>query len=331
MPRLVRNSAILAKIETTIGTDPTPTVGSNAVLISNLSCQPLNSSNIDRSLIRSYFGASEQIVGSSHTMISFDVEFQSSGSMTTPTIPAWDALLQACGYVAGVGSAGVSVTYDLQSTYSSNKTVTIYYYDDGVLHKLLGARGKVSINANIGERPTFSFSFMGLYGGVSAASNGALTLSTYMTPLAITDVNTGAMTLGCTYSAGALSSGTEYVSAGVSLDLGNVVNFTDLLGTAALAGQSIDYVDRQASGSIKFDLTAANEVTFMGYVTAMTTLSLGFVHGTTAGYKMLVFCPKVQFVNPSKQEINGRRLIGFDLRVLPSASGGNDEIKIVAL
>jgi hypothetical protein len=33
-PRYVRNSAILAKTETTYGTDPTPTGGANAILVS---------------------------------------------------------------------------------------------------------------------------------------------------------------------------------------------------------------------------------------------------------------------------------------------------------
>ena len=44
---------------------------------------------------------------------------------------------------------------------------------------------------------------------------------------------------------------------------------------------------------------------------------------------MLVFAPKVQLINPSKEDKDGRRLIGYDLRFLPNA--GNDEIQIVAL
>ena len=47
-----------------------------------------------------------------------------------------------------------------------------------------------------------------------------------------------------------------------------------------------------------------------------------------AGSKILLFAPAVQLTNPSKQELNGRRLIGFDLRLVPSS--GNDDIKLVA-
>ena len=40
--RYVRNSAILAKVEGTYGTDSTPTGAANAVLVSNLSINPLD-------------------------------------------------------------------------------------------------------------------------------------------------------------------------------------------------------------------------------------------------------------------------------------------------
>lgn len=329
MPRYIRNTAILAKIETTYGADAVPIGGSNALLVSNMSIQPLNTNNINRDLIRPYFGASEQIIGSASVQVSFDVEFQSSGSMVTPTIPAWEPLLQGCGFLAGVGTAGQRVEFGLEPAYGSIKGLTIYYHDDGVLHKLLGCRGTVSMKLGIGERPVFSFNFTGLDGGVTSATNPSVTLTAFKTPLAITDSSTGAVVLGGTYATGAITGGTEYITSGLELDLGNTVSFMDLLGTATETGQTVEITQREAVGKIAFDLTAANEVTFMTDVKAMTTQSIGLVHGTTAGFKMLVHCPSVQLVNPRKEEKDGRRLIGFDLRVLPTA--GNDEIKIVAL
>jgi hypothetical protein len=328
MARYARNQVVLAKIESTYGTDPTPTGGANAVLVSNLSCNPLAAANVDRDLIRGYLGGSEQLVGSNYVEVSFDVEFQNGG--TAGTAAAWDPLLQACGYTAGATAVTPSrVEHLLESTYSAWKSLTIYYYDDGALHKLLGARGTVSLDLMVGARPVFKFRFLGLNGGLTAAANATPTLTGFKAPLVVTDTNTGALTLGCTYSAGALSSGTEYVSGGVSIDVGNDVRFTDLLGTAAAAGQSIDLMQRSMTGSVEFDLTAANEVTFMTSVLANTTQSLGLVHGTSAGYKMLVFAPAVQLTNPKKVDKQGRRMIGYDLRILPSS--GNDELKIIAL
>lgn len=328
MPRYVRNSAILAKVETTYATDAAPSGAANAILVSDLTVNPLNAKNVDRALIRPYFGASEQLLGSAMVECGFGVEFQASG--TAGTLAAWDPLLQACGFSAGATLATPSrVEHSLEGAYSNHKSLTIYYHDDGVLHKLLGARGTVSFDLNIGGKPMMKFKFTGLDGGVTAVSNPSTTLTAFKTPLVVTDPNTGALTLGGAYAAGAITGGTEYISAGLDLDLGNQVTFTDLLGTAAASGQSVDLTGREASGKVMFDLPAANEVSFMTSVKTNATQSFGLVHGTTAGYKMLVFLPAVQLINPRKEDKDGRRLIGFDLRVMPSS--GNDEIKLVEL
>ncbi|MCU0919677.1 MAG: phage tail tube protein [Burkholderiaceae bacterium] len=328
MARYLRNTVILAEVETTYGTDPTPAGADNAILVSNVTINPLVSNNVDRDLVRPYFGGSEQLVGSSYVEMTMDVEFQHSG--TAGTVAKWDPLLQACGFETGsVLSTPNRVEHLLESTYSDIKSVTIYYHLDGALHKLLGARGTFTVNLNVGERPTFSFRFVGLDGGVTATSNATPTLTGFKTPLVVTDTNTGAVTLGCTYSAGALSAGTEYVSGGFEFDMGNQVEFIDLLGTASAAGQSVDITQRVMTGRIRLDLTAANEATFHTNIKANTTQSVGLVHGTTAGYKMLVFLANVQLINPSVEDINGRMMMAYDMRVLPST--GNDEIKIVGL
>ena len=84
---------------------------------------------------------------------------------------------------------------------------------------------------------------------------------------------------------------------------------------------------REVTGSITLDLTAAQEVTLMGNVRDATLTSLGFVHGTVTGRKLLVFMPYVQLINPQKVDVQGKRLISFDFRAVPSA--GNDELRIV--
>ena len=96
MARYTRDSAILAKIETTEGTDSAPTGGSNALLVSEQSIEPLVANNVPRELIRNYFGASEHRVGTAYLMVEFTVELQGSG--TAATAPAWGALLRGCGF-----------------------------------------------------------------------------------------------------------------------------------------------------------------------------------------------------------------------------------------
>lgn len=320
MARQVRNTAILAKIETTYGVDAVPTGGANALLISNQNINPLNAQNVDRALVRPYFGGSEQLVGTRFKEVSFDVEFVGSG--TAGTAPAWGPLLRACGMAETVTA---STRVDYLPITSSQESVSIYYFDDGVRHVLLGARGTFTLNLKVGEIPRFGFRFQGIDGGDTAVANPSVTLTNFKTPQVVVDANTADVTFGATHSASgapALTSGTAYPSQGLELDIAHAVSHIALLG-----GEGHDITDRQSVGKVNLDLTAAQEVSFMGTVTAATLQSVGLLHGTQAGFRGLVFMPAVQLINPSKQEVEGRRLIGYDMRVNPSA--GNDELRIV--
>jgi len=317
--RLIRKTAILLKIETVYGTDPTPTGAANAMLVSNLNINPLNAQNVDRDLVRTYLGSSEQLVGTAYVEMSFDVEMQGSG--TLGTAPAWGAALRACGFAEAI-SAGARVEYTPVT--DTLESATIYWYDDGVLHKGLGGRGSVEIAAGVGERPVFKFKFVLLDGGVSAASNPSLTLTAWKQPKVINDANTGDLTFGGTYATGAITGGTAWPSRGLNLNVANTVNFTPLLG-----GETVDLSQREITGSMQLDLTAAQEVTFMASVKANTLDTLSLLHGTVSGYKVLIHSPSFQMINPSKQEVNGKRLIGYDIRCVPSS--GNDELRIVSI
>ena len=323
MPRYTMNQAILAKIETTPGTDASPTGAANAILVANATFNPLNAQNVDRNLLRVFMGGSEQLVGTDYLECSFDVEFQSSG--TAGTAAAWGPLVRACGYAETV-TASARVEYNPIST--SFESVTIYYHDDGVLHKMLMARGTFTLDMGIGNRPVFKFKFIGLDGGISATANPTETLSAWKTPLVITDTFTGDITLGAvTYTTGTLAGGTTYPSRGMTFDAAVKATYIPLLG-----GESVDITDRQEAGHFDLDLTAANEVSFMATVKGNSTQGFGFTHGTAAGLTMKLYAPAVQLFNPTKQDQNGRRLIGYDARFVPTTTGsGNDQFRLVAM
>lgn len=318
MSRYSRNTVVLAKIETTPGVDATPTGGANAILVSNCTINPLVAQNVKRDLIRGFFGGSEELVGVANLEVSFDVEIAGAG--VAGNVPAWGPLLRACAFAETIDT-GVSVDYTPVST--GLETLTIYYYDDGALHKLLMSMGDVSFKMGIGERPVMSFKFIGLDGGLAAAANASPTLTAWKRPLVITDSNTNNLLFGCTYATAALSGGTAYTSKGLQVMMGNKTAFTPLLGQ-----ETIDITDYDATGSLELDLSAAQEVSFMTSVKTNVTQSIGVEHGTTAGNKVILFASNVQLINPKKTEINGKRLIGYDTRILPSA--GNDSLRVVA-
>ena len=319
MPRYIRNTVITAKVETTYGTDAGPTGAANALLVTDMTITPLDAQNIDRNLIRGYFGGSEQLVGPASVKVNFSVELAGAGAAATA--PAWGPLLLGCAMAEASLTTPNRVEYSPVST--ALKSLTIYYYDDGVLHKLLGAMGTCTLSAKVGERPMLKFEFTGLDGGVSAASTSG-TLTAWQKPIAMTKANVVDITLGLAYATGAFSGGTLYSSTGLELQLGNAVSYSPML-----SNETVDITDRSMTGSMELDLSAAQEVTMMGQVKANTTQSLGITLGTVSGNKLLIYAPTVQMISPRKSELNGKRLIGFDLRLMPSA--GNDELKLISV
>lgn len=319
MPRVIRNTVILAKIETTYGTDAVPTEAANAILISNPTINPLVSNEVNRDLIRPWLGGGGQLVGTFNIEISFDVELAGSG--TAGTAPAYGPLLRACGFAETV-TASVRTEYNPVTPVADS--LSIYYFSDGLKHVARGCRGDVSIKMGSQERPVLSFKFIGLDGGPVVATPAAVTLAGFKQPLVISEANTGDLTFGCTYTAAtpALTGGTGYPSKGLELALGNTINYMPLLG-----GESVDVTQREVTGKMTIDLTPTLESTFLSNVKANSLQALGLMHGTTAGGKVMVFMPSVQLINPSKVDLNGRLMLGYDLRALPSS--GNDELKIV--
>lgn len=318
--RLIRNTAILLKQEVTYALDPVPTGAANALLVSNLSITPFSANNVDRDNIRPFLGGSEQLTGSRYVQCGFDVEL--SGAGTVAIAPAWGPALLSCGFAETL-EATFRADYTPVST--GFKSCTIYWHDDGLLHKATGCRGNVVFKLGVGQRPVMSFSFTGLYTTPTAAGNPAVTLTAFKVPQVVTDANTGDIILGGTHaSAGApaIVSGTAYPSQGIEIDMGNKVDFNALLG-----GETVDLTQRNVTAKVTFDLTAAEEAAAYAVVEANTLTTLGLQHGTVANNKLLFWLPSVQRINPTKAEANGKRLVGFDLRAVPVS--GNDEIRIV--
>ncbi|MFA7031860.1 MAG: hypothetical protein WC153_06390 [Candidatus Methanomethylophilaceae archaeon] len=318
MSRYLRNTTLLAKVETAYGTDAVPTGAANAMLVSDVTITHTYA-NVGRDLIRSFMGGSEELVGTKHVAIEATVELQGSG--TAGTAPAWGPLMRACGFAENDLLTPDRIEYVPVST--AFESASIYYYMDGALHKALGCRGNVEINAGIGERPTLKFSLLGIDGGVTAAAPSGVTYASFKTPLVVTEANVAEFLMGCTYATGAFTGGADFCSRGLTLNAGNDVQYIPTLGC-----EGVDIVSRAATGSLSLDLAAAAEVTAMTAVEANTLTSIGMTLGASAGYITRIFVPYAQRTNPRYEDVSGRAHVSFDLRCVPGATG-NDEIKII--
>jgi hypothetical protein len=314
--RYVRNLAVLAELEVTYGTDPTPLPAANGILISDANINPLNAQNVDRDLVRAYFGASEQLVGVSYVEMDFKVELAGSG--VAGTAPAWGPLARACLLAEDVEATYVAYT----PITDGQESVTIYWYDSGLLHIARGCRGTMQLMAKVTERPMMAFAFKGLLGSFSAATVPLPAYVNWIKPLVVTDTNTNDLTLGAALAAGAITGGTPYPSTGLEIDFGIQNEFIPLVG-----GETVDGVDRKVTGKIELDLTAPQEVAFGTDVRNNTLRAVSMQHGTVAGNIVLVHCPSVQFTNWRKAELQKKRLIGYDMTMVPLV--GNDEITVI--
>lgn len=318
MSRNVIDSAVLLKREITAGVDPVPTGASNALRVYDQSVEPFNAEYVTNEYLRAYAGGFFELVGYVLKKVSFKINLAGSGA--AGTAPAFSDALRACALSETI-SAGARVEY--APVTSNEESCTIYYYDSGVVYKLLYAKGDWEIVEPVGEKPYIALTYVGLDGGVvAAASTPATTLTAWRDPLVVTETNTSDLLIGCSYSLAALTGGTAYPSKGISWKSNNGIFHNKMLGGEAIA------IDRKAiTGAVELDLTAAQEVTMETAVRASTLQAFGLTHGSAAGSKLITFAPAVQMKNPKPTNNNGRRNIAYDLVAIPVS--GNDEFRLV--
>jgi hypothetical protein len=307
MPLLTRKRLILAKAETTYGTDSTP-AGADALLVRNLEITPIEADVVSRDLIRPYLGNSPQLLANTRVSITFQVELAGSG--TAGTAPRYDAVLKACGMSSTV-VASTSVTYaPVSSNFSS---ATIYFNNDGVLHKATGCRGSFSLNCAVGEIPTIDFTMMGIYNAPTDTAAPTVTYSSQAQPLVFKQGNTSAFQL-FSYS-GCLQS--------VSFDIANETIYRELVG----CNKEVLITNRAPAGTVMIEATTIATKDFFALATGETTGNLTFLHGTTAGNRVTFSAGQIDITQPSYADQDGVQMLNVPYVAVPTGAG-NDEVSL---
>lgn len=306
-----RKKVLLAETEVTYGTDPTPTTA-DAIVTRNLAITPYDGPVVQKVIDRAQVGNYESVNVAPRVVVSFDVYWAASGD-DVDTPPNWNKILQACGFDETV-SVSTEVEYDPVDPDAAD-SVTLYFYHDGDLHTVTGARGNVSLNVNAGELPYFTFTFTGIWNAPTATALVTGAPVNEGSVLAVTNTNTPTFSLQ------------GYASAplvGLTLDMGNVVNVENIPNKNA-----IDITDRQPAGQITLveeNISDKDWYTAVRSDNGAVTGVLALVHGTVANNICELDAPAVQLSNPQKGERNGLATIAFDVAYIPSA--GNDEVKL---
>ena len=73
---LTRKTWLIAKIESSYGTDPSPVGGSNAIQVSGVELTPIESDNVQAAAFQGFLGNSTRgtLVANKRVSVSFDVE-----------------------------------------------------------------------------------------------------------------------------------------------------------------------------------------------------------------------------------------------------------------
>lgn len=265
----VSNEVILAKTETVYGTDSTPTVGANAVLVQNPSISYEGLRMNDRSVIRANLNTEQQIYGGTLARLSFACELKGSG--TAGTAPEIGAMLEACGMGETI-VASTSVTYKPIS--SSHKSITLWWYEGGrKKHVLNGARGNVSFRLAAGGIAVAEFEFVGHY---TAPADIAQPSPTYNSQIPKAVLNM-AVSLGGV---------TTMIVREWSLNLGNTLAMPPSIAAADGFGE-VQITRADVAGELVMDSELASVIDVDAQLAAGTGITfLSGTLGSTAGNRV---------------------------------------------
>ena len=304
---LMKKQVILAKIESTYNTDPTPTVSADEIFVDSIEESNEGLKILERNGPKNTLGPLPPVYAGTLKQITLTVRARGSGA--AGTAPEFGCLLRACGFLETV-NASTSVVYTPRS--SSFESVTIYRYYDGKLHKYTGCVGNVSMNQDTGDFHVFTFTMLGHF---VSETDVALVTPTYDATTPIPAIN-GTFTFD-SYNA---------VIGNLSFDMGNAVaqavdyNSSDGYGT-------IQITNRAVTGSFDpEDVTVATYdfwAEFIGLTTAaMSTAAIG----PAAGNYMALTFPAIKFTNVSGADRDG--ILTRTIEYMAAESSGNDQVTI---
>ena len=307
MAKYWKSKTLLAKIETTYGTDAVPTGAANAILATEVTFSPMEGTDVPRNLERTYFAADDSVPAELRSVITFSVEMVGSGS--PGVAPGWGPLLRACG-VAEVITASTKVEY---TPITDNiEAVTLYFDVDGTLQKMRGARGTVVINHGASGIPKLTFTMTGLFSTPVEAAKPTVSYSLFQAPQIGSTQNTPVFTIG----------GTAFAMRSYSLDLACEVQPRILIGQEAIL-----ITGKNERLSVTVEAVPVSTYSPVAIAQAKTPQAIDLQHGTVAGRKVQVNVPVgIQQRLSGYQENQG--ILEWPLVFSPQPTAGNDQWKI---
>lgn len=305
--RLTAKRALLAKIESTYGTDPVPTGAADAMYVYDLSVTPMELVKHERKPVRPFFGADATILGGTPVKVEFKLAMAGGGA--AGTAPGFDCIARACGHAKTV-NPGVDVTYSLIG--SGYESTTLYVNVDGVLHKVTGFRGTMGREYTHNQVPMLTVSGIGIYNAPTDTALPSVSFgATWPKPLVMNKVNTTPVTLH----------GISVILTKLVIKPEQTVEWKDWVNNT----EEVRITDRPKVSvdlTIQADTIAAKN--WFDVAKQGTTGALSVTHGTAGGNKDKFDAATAQLFDPSYEDEGGIVMVKMSGLLLPSATG-NDE------
>lgn len=293
----IKIQTILGKIETVYGTDSTPG-NANALLVEGLDITPLdmNPVSVDYALLG--FSKEKSIPAEKMARVKFTSDFVPSGTVDVP--PAYGFALRACGLQEAI-TAGVSVAYTPIAP--AVEGASFYIWQSGTRHKLSGARGTFTLDAQPGKLPKLNFDFIGYYSTPTDVALPAPTYSNQAAPKPINKANT-------TFTVNAGSNVNLELNA-FSFQLANSLVYRDRPHY-----ESIDVDDRAPTGSLSVHQPALATFNAFSIAETPTMMSIDLLHTVAASRTARLTAPVSQLGKPAYGADGNKRLVTapFDVR-----------------
>jgi hypothetical protein len=304
---------LLVKIEGTKGTDSTPAAATEAIITKGDPKFEVVANPKAREIPMAVFGKHAPVNVGEALKVSFTTELKGSG--TAGTASRYAPLFRSCNLTESI-SAGVSVTYTPNSTIDA-ESCTIYFYQDGTLHKMLGCVGTFKLNLKAGEIATVDWEFTGMY-AAAHASDVSFPSATHE---AIAPIIWKAANF-------VYNSVSTLIVETLNIDMGNEIS-KRLDGNAATGILSYAITQRNTKGSFNPEKVALATLNPWNIFNATTIATLETKPTGSAGNTLEITCAGVVLDAPKyapRENVSAWDL-GFSCH--PSLTAGNAEMIIV--
>lgn len=215
---------------------------------------------------------------------------------------------------SGTAQDNKGFEYITDSTTPASATTALYA--DGTRNLLVGSRGNVSISATGGEPVFLEFDFQGVYGGTT---DTALLVPTYEVgkPPAFLNVGFSIHGLSVPFST-------------LNIDLGNTLQ-PRLSANAEKGALSVFLTDRNPTGACDPEHQVAATHDFYGKLTSAASARLYFALSGSAGSKVCVALPQVEYSAVARQERGGIVVAGVSFEAKEASVNSSDSDVQIAM